>query len=315
MLHGDGEPLLFEYSDRESHFVLVAMKSDIVNFPAFSGRLEKRKYFDMETPYGYGGPITDGQLTESSQKNAFYEIRDYCIANGIVSLFLRFHPILANQNVLSSVIENRYLRDTIYMDTQDPEMIMANMDSKNRNMVRKAIKNGVTIEIHPVADYDPFMAMYNETMKKDDATDYYYFDKAYFESQKSLEENSKIFYAVKDGQPIAGAIMYYNDRFMHYHLAGTHTDFRKFSPSNLLLYEAACWASRRGIEKLHLGGGIDPDDSLFGFKKQFNKNGRIPFFVGRMIFDEEKYRFLLEERKRLDSTFDMSNGRMIQYRR
>lgn len=108
--------------------------------------------------------------------------------------------------------------------------------------------------------------------------------------------------------------MYYNDDYMHYHLAGTHTEFRKYSPGNLLLYEAACWASEKGIKQFHLGGGIVENDSLFGFKKQFNKNDRLPFYIGRTIFDNNKYEYLMSVRKEHDHAFHADNSRMIQYR-
>ncbi len=315
MLHGDGEPLLIEYVDKESHFCYVVMKSDISNCVGFKGQLEHGKYFDLETPYGYGGPLSDNMISEESQKRFLSELEDYCKKNNIVSQFVRFHPLLENHNVVPLAIETKYLRDTIYIDTSSPELIMANMDSKNRNMVRKAIKNGVTIERRPISEYKEFMAMYEETMLKDEADEYYTFHEDYFKSQEALKDNACIFYAIREGKPIAGSIMYYNDRFVHYHLAGTHTEFRKFSPSNLLLYEVACWASSQGMQQFHLGGGMAPDDNLFGFKKQFNKNGRKQFVVGRTVFDRDAYEVLLCLRSKIDSEFDIANSRMIQYRR
>ena len=57
-----------------------------------------------------------------------------------------------------------------------------------------------------------------------------------------------------------------------------------------------------------------PNYSLFGFKKQFNKNGRLPFVVGKTIFDIEKYNELLNYRTQMDSEFDRNNDFMIQYR-
>lgn len=315
MLHRDGEPLLIEYQDENSHFCYVVMKSDISKCPGFKGRLEEDKYYDFETPYGYGGPLSDATIPEISQVKFLKEIMMYCKSNSIVSQFVRFHPLLENQDSVPIAIETRYLRDTIYIDTTSPEVIMANMDSKNRNMLRKAIKNGVTIERKSIEDYTDFVSMYEETMLKDEADDYYTFHKDYFESQKSLSDNASIFYAMHEGKAIASSIIYYNEKFIHYHLAGTHTEFRKFSPSNLLLYEVACWASEHGIQQFHLGGGMEPDDNLFGFKKQFNKKGRKPFFVGRTIFDSEAYETLMNLRKQIDSEFDNDNYRMIQYRR
>ena len=181
-------------------------------------------------------------------------------------------------------------------------------------MVRKATKNGVTIVRKNIDSYQDFLPIYEETMNKDNADDYYYFEEEYFKSQRELSDNACIFYAMFDGKPIAAAIMYYNDRFIHYHLAGTITEYRKYAPSNLLLYETACWASEKGIKKFHLGGGITQDDNLFGFKKQFNKKGRLPFVIGRTILNQNAYDELMQLRKQVDPGFDTDNSRMIQYR-
>ena len=212
------------------------------------------------------------------------------------------------------VFETRYLHDTIFIDTQSPEIIMKNMDSKNRNMVRKAAKSRGTIERRTIDQYQEFLPIYIETMEKDDADDYYFLGEEYFKAQLELKDNACIFFAMFDGYPIAAAIMYYNNKFIHYHLAGTKTEYRKYAPSNLLLYETACWASGKGISKFHLGGGMVQDDNLFGFKKQFNKNGRLPFVIGRTVFNQSTYDELLIKRKEADHSFDTQNKRMIQYR-
>ncbi len=314
MLHGDGEPILFEYCDEHSKFCYAVMKSDISKCILFKGLLNSETYYDLETPYGYGGPLSDGPIADSSKAGFLKEVKDYCKGENIVSQFVRFHPLLDNASAFEGITENRYMRDTIYIETVSPDVIMSNMDSKNRNMVRKAMKNGVTVVKKPIEEFGDFISMYNETMEKDGADAYYTFDEEYFKAQSLLSENASIYYAIKDSKPIAGAIMYYNERFMHYHLAGTHTEFRAFAPSNLLLYEAACDAASMGIKAFHLGGGMAPDDSLFGFKKQFNKNGRLPFVIGRTIFDKEKYDFLLNVRAENNSDFHRNNNRMIEYR-
>lgn len=315
MLHGDGEFFLVYYENNDEKFCYTVMQKDISECYKFNGKLEKGKYFDWETPYGHGGPLANGTISKDSQIGFLQEISLYCKKNNIVSQFVRFHPLLNNHEVLPYVIEARYLRDTIFIDTSSPELILKNMDSKNRNMIRKAKKNGVTIARKEIEDFEEFIRMYDETMKKNGADQYYSFQKKYFESLRALKENACIFYALFENQPISGSIIYYNDLFMHYHLSGSYTEFRKYSPSNLLLYEVACWASEKGIKRFHLGGGMSPDDSLFGFKKQFNKNGRSPFVVGRTIFDIESYNELLQIRKGIDPEFDINNELMIQYRR
>ncbi len=312
-IHGDGTPLLIEYSDSICHFCYVLMISDIAKRPEFRGLLEEGQYYDCETPYGYGGPLTDDGIAESSQKNFLNEFREYTASRSIVSQFVRFHPLLMNHEYSTEIFETRYLHDTIYIDTETPELIIKNMDSKNRNMVRKAKKSGITIECRPISDYQDFIPIYEETMRRDDANEYYFFDNEYFESQLELADNACVFYAMLDNDPVAASIMYYNDKYIHYHLAGTRAEYRKYAPSNLLLYETACWASGKGIKKFHLGGGIVQDDNLFGFKKQFNKSGRLPFVIGRTIFDKKAYGDLLQIRSENDLEFDKNNSRMIQY--
>ncbi len=307
--------MLIFYEDQYSRFCYVVMKKDIAACEKFQNVLEEKKYYDLETPYGYGGPLNDEEICVESQIAFGKEMQEFCIKNNIVSQFVRFHPLLENDKSLSQVIETRYLRETIFMDTTSPAIIMEKMDSKNRNMVRKAAKNGVIILRESIDNYADFIPMYVETMAKNGADEYYTFNKDYFESLKLLKDNACIFYAIVDEMPVSGAIMYYNENYMHYHLSGTYSEYRKYSPGNLLLYEAACWASERGIKKFHLGGGVAADDSLFGFKKQFNKNERAKFVVGRTIFDREKYNELLEIRQKLNLEFDVNNGFMIQYRR
>ena len=290
------------------------MLSDIADANCFNGFIEVGRYFDLETPYGYGGPLCDSIVSEDDQEQFLMEFRDYAIRQGIVSQFVRFHPLLMNHMSATHLFETRYLHDTIFIDTSSPELIMKNMDSKNRNMVRKATKSGVTIVRKDIGDYQDFLPIYEETMNKDNADDYYYFEVEYFKAQRELRDNACIFYAMFEGKPIASAIMYYNDRFIHYHLAGTITEYRKYAPSNLLLYETACWASKKGIKKFHLGGGITKDDNLFSFKKQFNKKGRLPFVIGRTILNQNVYDELMQLRKQIDPSFDINNSRMIQYR-
>lgn len=314
MIHGDGEPLLIVYEDEYSRFCYVVMKNDIANFSAFKEYLKSGEYYDFETPYGYGGPLSDSPVSEVSQKQFLNEINEYCRRNSIVSQFVRFHPLLNNYKLLPHVIESKYLRDTVYIDTSSPEIIMKKMDSKNRNMVRKAIKKGVTIVRKPISAYKDFIPMYVETMRRNGAGEYYTFHDDYFSALKKMKENSCIFFALFEQKPIAAAVIFFNSRNMHYHLSGSYNEYRQYSAGNLLLYEAACWGSESGIQYFHLGGGMKPNDSLFGFKKQFNKTGSIPFVVGRTIFEETSYHTLLNLRKQIDPEFDINNELMIQYR-
>lgn len=315
MFHGDGEPLLICYEDENSRMCYVVMKKDISDCIYFKNYLPGKKYFDFETPYGYGGPLVEGDFSEQSQKQFAKQLNIYCNENNIVSQFIRFHPLFQNQKFFSEVSENKYMRDTVYIDTTSVDEIFRNMDSKNRNMVRKAQKYGIDVTRYSISDYKDFLKMYFETMNQHEADNYYYFNQQYFNFlQEHLKENSAVFYAMLDDKPVSGGVFLFNEKTMHYHLSGMKKEYRKFAPGNLLIYQAAVWACKRGITKLHLGGGLKANDNLFGFKKQFNKNGRTPFYIGRTIFIKSAYDDLLKIRKQSDSHFDLNNDFLIQYR-
>lgn len=314
-VHGDGMPLLVYYEDSYCRFCYVVMMRDIGDVVSFQGTLDKGKYYDFETPYGYGGPLSDGIIPEQSRKMFQRQLADFCTEKHVISQFVRFHPLLDNQNMLSPLIETRYLRDTVYLDLDSPELIMANINARNRTKIHKAAKSGVSVIQKSIDDYQDFFALYCDTMKRLDAEEYYNFNEDYFASLKRLEKNACLFYAMLDSQSIGGILVLYNKDFMHYHLVATHSDYRNYAANDLLIYEAACWGSRNAIKKFHLGGGMAPDDSLFRFKKQFNRFGRVPFVVGRTIFDREVYSELLQLRERLNPEFNMENNFMIQYRR
>lgn len=316
MLHGDGVPLLLCFEDVKSRMCFVVMKRDIAEDARFQNSIEKNKYFDLQTPYGYGGPLVDGMFSVYSQQAFLNELLEYCESEHIVSQFVRFHPLLNNHKEFSIITQSRYLHDTIFMDTSSVDLIFSNMDSKNRNMVRKANNAGIQVVKRPMGDYQALFEMYRETMRRHGADEYYYFREKYFDFLKSaLKENAAIFYAMLDDRPVAGAVFLFHEKTMHYHLASVAQEYRSLAAGNLLLYEAAIWAAQNGIGRLHLGGGLNANDSLFAFKKQFNKSGRLPFYIGRTVFCKQTYDWLLQIRKRLDPEFDVNNPYFIQYRR
>lgn len=316
VLHGDGKQLLFYFVGEKSRICYPVHLKDIADFPAFNNALPHGVYFDISTPYGYGGPLVEGDFDEGEQEAFDEPYRKFCSENNIVSQFVRYHPLLQNQYSIAHVSETADIKETIAIDTSDAETIIKNMDCKNRNMIRKAEKSGVEIFTDEGEHLDDFIRIYELTMKRLEAKQYYFFERSYYEYLISnMRQNTVFFYATLNDEIISSSMFFFNDQFMHYHLSGTVIDYRTYAPTNLLLYKAALWANERGIKKLHLGGGTGITDSLFNFKKQFNKNGHLPFWIGRTIIDRAGYEHLLDVREKLDPSFDRNNDYYIQYRK
>lgn len=314
-LHGDGEPCLIYHEDGGKRLAYVMMKNDIGDFKPLSKIIPLKRYYDWTTPYGYGGPLTEGEISNIWIKDFMDELMLWCQKHGVVSQFFRFHPLLQNQIVMESVSDVIYMKKTVYIDTRNEEIIMQNMTSNNRNMVRKAKKNGIEIIIDNGERLEKFINIYEATMKRNEAEEYYYFNKAHFEYLiEEMKDNIIFFYAVYQGKIVSTSIFLYNQDYMHYHLSGTLPDYRSLAATNLLLSQAADWAVEHRIGKFHLGGGVGMEDSLLSFKKHFNRKGLIDFCIGRNIFDKEVFWKLVELRKRKDQTFDDTKPFLIKYR-
>ena len=306
-IHGDGAPQLFYYETEELRAIYVYMKRDT----AIEG------YYDSVTPYGYGGVLFEGDVSEVNLQAFWKEYVAKMREEGIVDNFIRYHPVLANaihMKTISTVID---LGKTIAFDLSSEEVIWNNIISKNRNMIRKAEKNGIEIRHGKDLElFKDFKRIYNATMEKDNAEEYYFFEDAFYESiHNDLRDNYEMFYAVLNGDIIAMSIMLFANGQMHYHLSGSMLEYRNLAPSNLLLYKAAIWGCYQGYKTFHLGGGVGSgEDNLYKFKAAFNRNSDYQFSIGKEIFDQGKYDELVSLRARQDSEFNKESNYFPLYR-
>ena len=306
-IHGDGDPCLLYYEKPSIKAMYVYMKRPT----AIDG------VYDSVTPYGYGGVLFEGDTSEKNLHSFWTEYLAAMEQEHIVDNFVRYHPVLKNAKPMKSISTVIDLGKTVAFDLASPDVIWENIISKNRNMIRKAEKNG--IEICHGKDmnlFKDFRRIYNATMDKDNAEEYYYFGDAFYESiHNDLHENYEMFYAVLDGQIIAMSIMLFGNKQMHYHLSGSMMEYRNLAPSNLLLYKAALWGSENGFKTFHLGGGVGSgEDNLYKFKAAFNKNSDYQFSIGKHVFDQVRYDELVTIRKKSDPTFDESSNFFPLYR-
>lgn len=299
-IHGDGEPFLFHYEGKGARGINVVMKRDVAKDERFKNKIPVGQYFDFATPYGYGGWIIEGEDTN----DLFSAYEKWIHNNGIISEFVRFHPMVKNHDASRLFYEVTQLGEVVHMNLRSPEDIWNNIISKNRNMIRKAMKNGIKIYNGRFPEiYEKFRTIYNGTMDKDDAKEYYYFKPDFYTSVlDDLAQNAQVFWADKDGQVIAASIMLSTNGKMNYHLSGSLREFSSFAPGNLILYTAALWGCANGCRTLYLGGGVGSgEDSLFKFKRAFYKGDLNHFYIGKKIYDQEKYDELLGMRIEIEN--------------
>jgi len=243
----------------------------------FAG-IERDEPRDVVTPYGYGGPTADG----------FWDAyEEWARERGVVTTFVRFHPLYGNQR--GAPIHVDELAPTVAWRLDPGRDLLAGLHFKHRNKVTKAENAGATVAQHD--GLGEFVPLYEDTMRRVNADDFYFFEPAYWERLGELPLVR--FDAEIDGEVVASALCLATPPWLHYHLSGTTDAGRTTGSSTLVLLEAARWAQANGYERFHLGGGLGgKEDSLHHFKARFDPEGLVPAAVGKAIHDEDAYRRL-----------------------
>jgi serine/alanine adding enzyme len=237
---------------------------------------------DVITPYGYGGPVGPG----------FWEpYGDWCREHGVVTTFVRFHPLYANQCDAPREVKVQSLAGTVAWSLDEEGDLLARMHRHHRRVVRKALGAGVeaSAKLAPES-LESFVALYQQTMERQEAEDFYFFPPEYWHALETrLRDHVVLFEAGDD----AKLLCLHAPPWLHYHLGASSEAGRKLGASTLLFLEAARWAQELGYTRFHLGGGVGgARDSLYEFKLRFDPGGEVEAAIGKAVHDEEAYRRL-----------------------
>lgn len=310
--YGDGEAQCFVY-ERDGEIALYPFLKNPITTLGY--KLDK-EYYDIQGAYGYNGLITStddaGFISE-----LWTEFDEYCQRNSIAAEFMRFHPLMNNQTLASPKMKTFFSRNTVVLDLSLSldEIWTQQFSSKNRNMIRKANKEGVTIVESD--DYDTFQKLYQGTMTNLGAEDYYFFPRSYYNEYKTLfKDNSFLLLAILSGKVIAGSMFMFSHDYAHYHLSARDKDYSKYAANNLILWHGIQKAKERGCKWFHLGGGTtgDENDSLLLFKQTFSKK-RTAFWIGKRVHKPEVYNSVVEQWKEKHlSSYEHNRVKLLGYR-
>ena len=237
---------------------------------------------DVITPYGYGGPVGE---------SFWGEYDGWCRDNGVVTTFVRFHPLYANQRQAPESVRVERLGGTVAWRLDADGDLFERMHRHHRRVVRKALAAAVEPSaIQGPDDLSTFRALYERTMERQGASEFYRFPDAYWhELETTLREHVVVFEAGDDAALLCLAA----PPWLHYHLGASSDAGRKLGANALLFLEAARWAQELGYTRFHLGGGVGgARDSLFEFKLRFDPEGELEMAVGKAVHDQEAYRRL-----------------------
>ena len=258
---------------------------------------ETNEFFDTITPYGYGGHLCSVSGEEAKKQiftGFFNSFSDYAKKEDIVCEFVRFHPLLETQNNNTHFLNIREWTKTIYIDlNKDLDVLWKEMRRDHKYRIKKAKSKGMEMVIDEQLDeYETFTKLYIQTMKRKTASKYYLFTPSFFQSTKNLlKDNLILIHAKFEGQIIGSSLFMIFPPFMHYHLSSTDENFLSLSPNTYALFKAMEWGNEKGLSYLHLGGGLEPDDSLYSYKFGFSKLNK-EWHLGNKIYNDEAYSYI-----------------------
>lgn len=230
---------------------------------------------DAVSPYGFPGFAAPAGLVVDPAAVDF-------AATGLVSAFFRHRlgePPLAGATPRNVV------------QVADPALPRKSRPS-DRRQIRRNQERGYTVELVPggeasAAQRAGFVDLYEQTMRRTEAADHYFFGSAYFDRVITAERTWLALAIDPEGELAAGSLATVSDGYLHYYLSGSADARLADSPMKNVVALLVEHAERLGMP-LNLGGGISRGDALEEFKRGF-ANREEQWRTSEVVCDREAY--------------------------
>ncbi len=261
-----------------------------------------RRYADVATPYGYGGPLVCAPTEEQASRalRAFDEHwQAWCRDRHVPAEFVCLHPLLENAPavVSSGIAQPDAVKKVVVIDLT--QHAWSDLSRGTRSSVQRARRDGVVVS-RVVADETAlaaFRELYLRTMHRRGAADRWFFPESYFPActKRMGEAGSALFFATVQGELAAAYLLLRDEQTAYYHFGASDERWLGLRPNNLLMYETLLWAKAQGCTRYHLGGGVtsSENDSLLRFKSSYG-GGVVDLYTYGRVLDAGTYRELCE---------------------
>lgn len=297
----NGVPILLLYENENERAINVVLKRDVSRDVKFVGKIQEGQYYDLITPYGYGGFW--GNISNWDQLNKNYN--EYCIENNYICEFVRFELFTDYYKHYSGETETRTHNVIRSLNMTIDEMWM-DFKQKVRKNVKKANSFNLKCIIENSDEHlDDFLRIYYSTMERTEAEDDYYFSKQFFEDLCKMKDNIMYFHVIYEDKIISTELVIFGKENVYSYLGGTDRNYFDLRPNDFLKYEIIKWAKEKGLKYFVLGGGYGADDGIYQYKLCLAPSGQYDFYIGRKIFDQISYNKLvsLRENEELNEKF------------
>ena len=311
--------LLYQNNSKKSLCFYFNNKKKIFFYPFLLQNINKiDNYFDITTPYGYGGPITNTN-DKSFIKEAEKCLNEELIKLNVIAELIKFHPLIKNHLILKNIYRGKIIKvcKTISLNVQKySENFLLNRiySYSNRKSIKKAYRNECKIVIsNDNYSWSKFIKLYESNLINNTANKKYFFSNKYYQMIKNYFYDQYLIFSCKiKNEIVSSLLILYTNQFAHCHLIGSNELARKLSANNMLHHEVIKWCKLSNINILHFGGGVtnDEKDTVYKFKKSFS-NETNDFYIGERVINRNKYHELC---KMMTNKNLLNNEKLLKYR-
>lgn len=287
------------YLDEENFIFYPYLRKDInslgYNLPA--------KFYDIAGAYGYNGPI--GKVSQPDFVKYFNaSLKNYLQQSNVVTEFVRYCPIIDNR-IFHTYTNQIDVLDNVYIDlSKGIEDVWNNsFEYRVRKTIKKAKEYPLSINFFRGNEIKNeqlgiFYRIYINTMQKNSAEEYYFFDINYFSTLvEKLDKNILLIITYFNELPISTELILIGPKIAYGFLGGTLKEYYQYKANTYQRWEIIKYLFNKGIEKYSIGGSIARNDSIYQFKKSFAKNCINPFYIGTYVHQPDIYEIIQSQWK------------------
>lgn len=293
---------IFEYSGYGTATAYIDKEDDKILFiPFLKNKIDSKlsnneDLYDMQSPYGYSGIITNSNSVSFLDKSISKFI-NLCKKEKIICAFFRDNPLTQSFNEIKGLkkyfnVEFNRKINVLNLDQGIEDIWDFEFSSNCRNMVRKSLNKYKYNISNQYSSYRSLIKFYIDNMKELKAEKYYFFNDKFFKKFYTNLKNNFFIVEARNTQNeiIASVLILFSDKYGHYMFSCRNKKFQDNSVVNSLIFHSIKELCERKISLFNLGGGItnSTNDSLFKFKSKFTKNS-LDYNIASKIFIPEKY--------------------------
>lgn len=282
-------------NEEDAYFLALDQNGSILGvLPSFLKRNKECGNVLNSLPfYGSNGGVIEFKKNDAVRKaliNAFYSFakKENCVASTIVSSPLHLTEKFYEENTHYTFKDSRIgqLTPLPLVSENIDEVVMQLIDSKMRNLIRKAQKLEITALPGTGKEHMDFLI---ETHQENlAAIGGIAKPESFFRSIPECFDygsDYKIYTAKKDGKNIAALLLFYFNKTVEYYTPVIKSEFRSSQPLCLLIFEAMKEAVSGGYEWWNWGGTWTSQGGVYHFKKQWGTEDKMYYYYTK-IFDD-----------------------------